>query len=57
VLVPVLRFGIPDQLVDHASPEQSKQSLGLTPSQMAERILSRFAPVTTSEQFVQVALS
>jgi 1-deoxy-D-xylulose-5-phosphate synthase len=57
VLVPVLRFGIPDQLVDHASPEQSKQSLGLTPSQMAERILSRFAPMTTSEQFVQVALS
>jgi 1-deoxy-D-xylulose-5-phosphate synthase len=24
VLVPVLRIGIPDQLVDHASPEQSK---------------------------------
>ena len=42
VLVPVLRLGIPDVLVDHASPEQSKQSLGLTPPQMADRILERF---------------
>ncbi|MEY4799662.1 MAG: hypothetical protein RLZZ213_109 [Cyanobacteriota bacterium] len=42
VLVPVLRIGIPDVLVDHASPEQSKQSLGLTPPQMAERIITRF---------------
>lgn len=42
VLVPVLRIGIPDQLVDHASPEQSKHSLGLTPPQMAERIVARF---------------
>ena len=42
VLVPVLRIGIPDVLVDHASPEQSKHSLGLTPPQMAERIISRF---------------
>jgi 1-deoxy-D-xylulose-5-phosphate synthase len=42
LLVPVLRFGIPDQLVDHASPKQSKEALGLTPAQMAERILERF---------------
>jgi 1-deoxy-D-xylulose-5-phosphate synthase len=42
VLVPVLRIGIPDVLVDHASPDQSKQSLGLTPPQMADRILDRF---------------
>jgi len=42
LLVPVLRLGIPDQLVDHASPKQSKEALGLTPSQMAERILERF---------------
>jgi len=42
VLVPVLRIGIPDVLVDHASPDQSKQSLGLTPPQMADRILERF---------------
>ncbi len=42
VLVPTLRIGIPDVLVDHASPAQSKQALGLTPAQMAERILERF---------------
>jgi 1-deoxy-D-xylulose-5-phosphate synthase len=42
VLVPVLRLGIPDVLVDHASPQQSKQSLGLTPPQMAARIMERF---------------
>jgi 1-deoxy-D-xylulose-5-phosphate synthase len=42
VLVPTLRLGIPDVLVDHASPEQSKETLGLTPSRMAERILERF---------------
>ncbi|MEB3334299.1 MAG: 1-deoxy-D-xylulose-5-phosphate synthase [Cyanobacteriota bacterium] len=39
----VLRIGIPDVLVDHASPEQSKESLGLTPPQMAERIERHFA--------------
>ncbi|MFO8237985.1 MAG: 1-deoxy-D-xylulose-5-phosphate synthase, partial [Prochlorococcaceae cyanobacterium] len=43
VLVPVLRIGIPDQLVDHASPSQSKQALGLTPPQMAGRISAHFA--------------
>ena len=43
VLVPVLRLGIGDVLVDHASPEQSKEHLGLTPPQMAATILTRFA--------------
>ena len=43
VLVPVHRIGIPDVLVDHASPDQSKQSLGLTPAQMADGILKRFS--------------
>jgi 1-deoxy-D-xylulose-5-phosphate synthase len=42
VLVPALRIGIPDVLVDHATPDQSKEALGLTPAQMAERILARF---------------
>jgi len=42
LLVPLLRIGIPDQLVDHASPEQSKHALGLTPPQMAQRILDKF---------------
>jgi 1-deoxy-D-xylulose-5-phosphate synthase len=39
----VLRIGIPDVLVDHATPEQSKESLGLTPAQMAKRIQEHFA--------------
>ncbi|MCP9800559.1 1-deoxy-D-xylulose-5-phosphate synthase [Synechococcus sp. RedBA-s] len=43
VMVPVYRIGIPDQLVDHASPDQSKVALRLTPPQMAEGILQRFA--------------
>ena len=42
VLVPVLRLGVPDKLVDHAKPDESKADLGLTPSQMAERILQNF---------------
>ena len=40
--VPVLRIGIPDQLVDHATPQQSKQALGLTPKQMSLKIQQRF---------------
>ncbi|MEY3298089.1 MAG: hypothetical protein RLZZ597_1349 [Cyanobacteriota bacterium] len=42
VAASVLRIGVPDILVDHASPDQSKAALGLTPPQMAERILSTF---------------
>jgi 1-deoxy-D-xylulose-5-phosphate synthase len=42
LMVPVFRIGIPDQLVDHASPDQSKKALGLTAPQMADRILQRF---------------
>jgi 1-deoxy-D-xylulose-5-phosphate synthase len=38
----LLRIGVPDILVDHATPDQSKAALGLTPPQMAERILSPF---------------
>ncbi|TVS03143.1 MAG: 1-deoxy-D-xylulose-5-phosphate synthase [Cyanobium sp. PLM2.Bin73] len=48
VAVPVLRIGIPDQLVDHASPAQSKQALGLTPPQMANRISAHFAEALRS---------
>ena len=40
--IPVLRLGIPDVLVDHASPDQSKKTLGLTPEQMSEKILNKF---------------
>ena len=40
--ISTLRLGIPDQLVHHATPEQSKESLGLKPKQMYETILNRF---------------
>ncbi|HTL88141.1 MAG TPA: 1-deoxy-D-xylulose-5-phosphate synthase [Leptolyngbya sp.] len=43
VTVPVTRIGVPDILVDHATPDQSKAALELTPPQMAERILKLFA--------------
>jgi 1-deoxy-D-xylulose-5-phosphate synthase len=39
VRVPLTRLGVPDLLVDHATPDQSYASLGLTPPQIAERIL------------------
>lgn len=42
--VPVTRIGVPDILVDHATPDQSKAALGLTPPQMAERILKLYQP-------------
>jgi 1-deoxy-D-xylulose-5-phosphate synthase len=43
VVVPVMRLGVPDTLVDHASPEQSFATLGLTPPQMVDRILATFS--------------
>jgi 1-deoxy-D-xylulose-5-phosphate synthase len=36
----VHRLGVPDVLVDHAAPEQSLQTLGLTNSQLRDRILA-----------------
>lgn len=42
VLVPVKRFGVPDKLVDHAKPDESKADLGLTSSQMAQQVLKTF---------------
>lgn len=50
VLVPVMRIGVPDLLVDHATPEESFAALGLTPSQIAERVLATFShqPTTVS---------
>lgn len=49
----VVRLGIPDVLVDHATSDQSKVTLGLTPSQMTEAILSKFKleqPTVTLQQ-------
>jgi len=40
VVVPVIRIGIPDKLVDHATPAESQLELGLTSPQIAERVLS-----------------
>ena len=42
ILVPVKRFGIPDQLVDHAKPDESKADLGLTSSQIAQQVRDAF---------------
>jgi 1-deoxy-D-xylulose-5-phosphate synthase len=42
----VMRLGVSDVLVDHATSDQSKATLGLTPPQMAERILATF-PIET----------
>ena len=43
----MLRIGIPDRLVDHATPQQSFEALGLTPDQMAVRIKQHFLLATT----------
>ncbi|NJO75175.1 MAG: 1-deoxy-D-xylulose-5-phosphate synthase [Leptolyngbyaceae cyanobacterium RM1_406_9] len=44
VTISVKRIGVPDVLVDHAKPDESLATLGLTPSQIAERILKTFSP-------------
>ncbi len=48
--LPVMRLGIPDVLVDHATPQQSFESLGLLPDQMAQRINERFNFIATQVQ-------
>jgi len=48
VLVSLQRFGIPDALVDHAKPDEAKATLGLTGSQIAEQIRSRFFSASES---------
>ena len=42
VVVPIKRIGIPDQLVDHATPDESKAELELTSPQIAETIRKKF---------------
>ena len=42
IIYPVLRLGIPDVLVDHASPDQSKRTLELTPNQMTNKIINKY---------------
>jgi 1-deoxy-D-xylulose-5-phosphate synthase len=48
--LPVMRLGIPDVLVDHATPQQSFETLGLMPDQMAERIGQRFNFIASAMQ-------
>ena len=48
--LPVMRLGIPDVLVDHATPQQSFETLGLLPDQMAARICERFKLRTAAAQ-------
>ena len=43
ILVSLLRIGVPDQLVDHAKPDEAKAEVGLTPAQMAEQIRTKYA--------------
>jgi len=52
LLVPTLRIGIPDKLVHHASPQQSKEELGLTPDQMCATIKKRFGWDSSDSLFV-----
>ena len=42
ILVPVMRLGVPDQLVEHAKPEESLAELGLTSAGICQRILALF---------------
>ncbi|MCX7594707.1 MAG: 1-deoxy-D-xylulose-5-phosphate synthase [Fischerella sp.] len=42
IVVPIKRIGVPDVLVEHAQPDESKAELGLTSPQIAERVLQAF---------------
>jgi 1-deoxy-D-xylulose-5-phosphate synthase len=42
VVVPIKRIGVPDILVEHATPDESLGSLGLTSSQIAETVRTTF---------------
>jgi len=48
IVVPMVRLGVPDKLVDHATPDQSKAVLGLTPPQMADQIRTAFSAQRTT---------
>ncbi|MDG2991021.1 1-deoxy-D-xylulose-5-phosphate synthase [Candidatus Synechococcus calcipolaris G9] len=52
LLLPVLRLGIPDLLVEHATADQSKADLSLTPAQMVAKILAQF-PVPQTAVTIQ----
>jgi 1-deoxy-D-xylulose-5-phosphate synthase len=50
IMVPLYRVGVPDVLVEHASPEQSFNTLGLSSGQICDRILQQFAFNTENKE-------
>jgi len=48
IVVPNKRIGVPDILVEHAEPNQSKADLGLTSAQIAQTVLQAFFQRTLS---------
>jgi 1-deoxy-D-xylulose-5-phosphate synthase len=42
IVVPVKRLGVPDILVEHATPDESLADLGLMPAQLAEEVRAAF---------------
>nr|MBA3922300.1 1-deoxy-D-xylulose-5-phosphate synthase [Nostocaceae cyanobacterium] len=48
IVVPIKRIGVPDILVEHAEPNQSKAELGLTSPQIAQTVLQAFFQQTLS---------
>jgi 1-deoxy-D-xylulose-5-phosphate synthase len=42
IVVPIKRIGVPDVLVEHAQPNESKAELSLTSPQIAEQVLQAF---------------
>jgi 1-deoxy-D-xylulose-5-phosphate synthase len=56
ILVPVMRLGVPDKLVDHAKPDESKVDLELTPAQMSDRILKSSSRELTPVSYTPVKL-
>jgi 1-deoxy-D-xylulose-5-phosphate synthase len=49
IVVPLKRIGVPDKLVEHATPEESLSELGLTGSQIAETIRTSFFAAQVAE--------
>lgn len=42
IVVPVKRLGVPDIMVEHATPDESLADLGLMPAQLAEEVRAAF---------------
>ena len=42
VVVPIKRIGVPDILVEHATPDESLASLGLTSDKIADTVRNAF---------------